>query len=99
MPMKCHNLDIAPSPCGPLKAVAMFSVLLFTVAQLTFADPIDKSQYNLFPPTPCEHMRELSADRPDAAESPITVDAAHLQLETYFFAYTYNDHNSEKVDS
>ena len=97
--MKSHNLDIVLSPCGPPKAVAIFSVLLFTVAQLTFAEPIDKSQHNLFHPTPREHMRELSADRPDATESPITVDVAHLQLEIRFFAYTHNNHNSEEVDS
>lgn len=41
----------------------------------------DKSRYNLFRPTPPELMRELSADRPDKTDSPMTVDAGHVQVE------------------
>lgn len=41
----------------------------------------DKTQYNLFNPTPRELMRELSPDRPDATESPLTVDAGHYAFE------------------
>ena len=47
--------------------------------------PADKWQYNLFNPTPREFMREMSTDRPDTTESPITVDAGHIQLESSFF--------------
>jgi len=47
--------------------------------------PADKSQYNLFNPTPRELMRELSPDRPDATESPITVDAGHFAMEVSLF--------------
>ncbi|MDA0766364.1 MAG: transporter [Verrucomicrobia bacterium] len=32
-------------------------------------------------------LRDLEADRPDATESPVTVDAGHFQLETSFLAY------------
>lgn len=32
-------------------------------------------------------LRELEADRPDATESPVTVDAGHFQIETSFLAY------------
>ena len=32
-------------------------------------------------PLPREELRDLSADRPDTTESPITVDAGHIQLE------------------
>jgi hypothetical protein len=32
-------------------------------------------------------MRELSADRPDATESPYTVDAGHVQIEATLFGY------------
>lgn len=48
----------------------------------------DKSQFNLFHPTPRDLMRELAPDRPDTTESPITVDAGHFQVETSFFDYT-----------
>ena len=33
----------------------------------------DKSRFNLFNPTPEKDLRELSPDRPDQTESPITV--------------------------
>lgn len=41
----------------------------------------DKSQYNLFRPTPRDLMREMSTDRPDQTESANTVDAGHFQVE------------------
>ncbi|WP_154656039.1 transporter [Fortiea contorta] len=50
--------------------------------------PPDKSQYNLFNPTPEALMRELSTDRPDQTESPFTVDAGHFQVEADLFVYT-----------
>jgi hypothetical protein len=55
------------------------------VATLATACPVlaqDKSEYHLFHPVPAEQMRELSTDRPDTTESPITVDAGHFQVET-----------------
>lgn len=47
--------------------------------------PTDKSQYSLLNPTPRALMRELSPDRPDATESPITVDAGHFAMEVSLF--------------
>lgn len=41
----------------------------------------DKSAFTLFDPTPRDQMRPMATDRPDTTESPITVDAGHLQLE------------------
>lgn len=46
-----------------------------------------KSGCSLFRPTPRDLMRPLSTDRPDATESPYTVDAGHLQLEADVAAY------------
>lgn len=42
----------------------------------------NKSAYTLLNPTPVSLMREMSTDRPDTTESPITVDAGHFQIET-----------------
>ncbi len=53
--------------------------------------PPDKSDYNLFNPTPVTLMRELSPDRPDKTESPYTVDTGHFQLEMDFANYTGDD--------
>lgn len=52
---------------------------------------VDKGEFNLFNPTPREYLRDLSADRPDTTESPITVDAGRFQIEASFFDYGRND--------
>lgn len=52
----------------------------------------DKSQYNLFNPTPTDQLRDMSTDRPDKTESPYTVDAGHFQFEMDFVNYT-RDHD------
>ncbi|HEV2295125.1 MAG TPA: transporter [Tepidisphaeraceae bacterium] len=49
---------------------------------------LDKSRYTLFDPTPPALMREMETDRPDITESPHTVDAGHVQVESSFFEYT-----------
>ncbi len=54
----------------------------------------DKSEYTLFNPTPREHWRPMSADRPDVTESPKTVDAGAVQLEMSFFEYFHDSHNT-----
>jgi hypothetical protein len=41
----------------------------------------DKSGYDWLEPVPRELMREMSTDRPDTTESPISVDAGHVQAE------------------
>jgi len=48
----------------------------------------DKSRYTLFDPTPDRLLRDLTTDRPDTTESPFTVDAGHVQIETNLFGYT-----------
>ena len=44
-----------------------------------------KNSYHLFNPTPRHQMREFETDRPDATESPITLDAGHFQYEADLF--------------
>lgn len=65
------------------------------------AQNADKIGYTLFNPSPRELWRPLSADRPDATESPITVDAGAVQLEASFFDYAHDSANgaAEKTDS
>jgi len=47
-----------------------------------------KSGYTLFDPTPDAALRDMSTDRPDKTESPYTVDAGRIQVETDLMAYT-----------
>jgi hypothetical protein len=50
----------------------------------------DKSGFNLVDRTPDDLLRPLSTDRPDTTDTPITVDAGHVQLEMDFLSYTYD---------
>ena len=71
----------------------MLSVLPFATcaASLHAGTPAETWGYTLFNPTPRERMRELSTDRPDTTESPISVDAGHIQIEMSVFDYSRND--------
>jgi hypothetical protein len=51
--------------------------------------PSDKWIYTLFNPVPVDLLRDMDTDRPDKTDSPITIDAGHLQLEAGAFDYTY----------
>lgn len=62
---------------------------------LTSAAADDKSQYLLFNPTPERQMREMTTDRPDTTESPFTVDAGHVQIESNLFAYARSRPNMD----
>jgi hypothetical protein len=83
------------------KKAGFYTLSLFIIAfALAFscnlgfsAEKEDKSKYNLFNPTPRKLLRDLSADRPDVTESPITVDAGRVQLEMSFLDYTIDDWN------
>lgn len=50
----------------------------------------DQSADTFFRPTPDSRLRELATDRPDATESPFTVDAGRVQLEMDFTSTTRN---------
>lgn len=69
---------------SPRRSTGFRLVILAAAAlNLAAAEP-DKSGYTFFNPTPASRLRELTTDRPDATESPFTVDAGHAQLELDF---------------
>jgi hypothetical protein len=51
----------------------------------------DKSQYNLFHPTPENLLRGFSADRPSQSTGPYTVDAGHFYFETSMISYFFDE--------
>jgi len=55
----------------------------------------NKSQYNLFNPTPRNLLREFSTDRPNLATSPLTVDAGHFYIEADIVNYTRKGSDEE----
>ncbi len=64
--------------------MAVVCVVLGNAGQALGAD---KSGYSLFDPTPDRLLRDMTTDRPDTTESPFTVDAGHIQIETNLFGY------------
>lgn len=75
-----------PDARGVLK-VAGTALLLAAPGEALGAD---KSAYSLMNPTPDSLLREMSTDRPDKTESPYTVDAGRVQVETDLVAYTHD---------
>lgn len=58
----------------------------------------DKRGYTLLNPVPGGLLRELTTDRPDVTESPVTVDAGHFQLELSFVEYGRDRNRGVKTD-
>ncbi|NLT70945.1 MAG: transporter [Verrucomicrobiaceae bacterium] len=56
-----------------------------TRAGESLSEPSSSRPYTLFHPTPRQQWRDLSPDRPDTTESPITVDAGAWVVEASFF--------------
>ncbi len=60
------------------------------------ADPPSTTQpapaeiYTLFNPVPENQLRPMDTDRPNQTNTPHTIDAGHLQIETGFFQYNYD---------
>src|SRR2546427_8758063 len=67
---------------------------LWAISSAAFAER-DKSEFNLFNPTPPDLMREFTTDRPDKTESPYTVDAGHVQIEMDLANYSYDRRNPQ----
>ncbi|RYZ98979.1 MAG: transporter, partial [Proteobacteria bacterium] len=76
--------------CAPLLglSLALFSPLAMSA---------DKAAFHLFNPVPSSQMREFNTDRPNKTESPYTVDAGHLQVETDFLTYTKDRDSKEEA--
>jgi Putative MetA-pathway of phenol degradation len=58
---------------------------------------VDRSQYNLFNPTPYGQMRDFMPDRPNVTDGPYTVDPGHWLLEVGLFEYTRDRYNSTRI--
>jgi hypothetical protein len=59
------------------------------------SQPPEKSQFTLFNPTPADQLRGMDTDRPNITNTPHTIDAGHLQIETGVIDYAYfRDHSA-----
>ena len=92
IPRSVFALVFAPTSVVMAQADASPATASLAEAAIADADGLLqlKAAYTLANPTPRELWRPLAADRPDATESPITVDAGAAQVELSFAEYTYN---------
>lgn len=60
-------------------------------------EPLDKSQYNLFDPTPREFWRDFNPSRPGKTDTPFTIDAGSFQIEADVLLYTSDRNNLDEV--
>lgn len=70
-----------------------------TLVVLAAASPTARADgYSLFDPRPRAQLRELSTDRPDTTESPISVDAGHVQIELDLVALGFAPGGASTLD-
>jgi outer membrane putative beta-barrel porin/alpha-amylase len=78
--------------------------ILFVAARSNAGEPdatdaADKGTYNLGNAVPESLMRDLDPDRPDKTNSPHTVDAGHIQIETGLVSYTRHSDAGVRTES
>lgn len=91
-------MRLAALAIGLLAGASALSPPVFAQAQnQDESSPPDRSQYNLFNPTPDDALRPFNTDRPAKATSPYTVDGGRFQLESDLVNYTYDHANATNV--
>jgi Putative MetA-pathway of phenol degradation len=77
-------------------SICLFLILNSTVIMAEEpATAPDKWQYTLVNPVPANELRDMETDRPNIANSPYTIDAGHLQIETGIADYSYVQNSSD----
>jgi hypothetical protein len=93
-----HSLTVARHALGDvmqgarLERLTASAIALLVLAGAAAAQ--DRSQYTLFNPTPDRLLRDLTTDRPDTTETPFSVDAGHVQIETTVFGFSRSPRDS-----
>lgn len=77
-----------------MKRVAVIAISLASGV----AGAADKTGYSWTNPTPNEFLRPMATDRPDATESPTTVDAGRFQVEMSFASHTRDRRHPDYSD-
>lgn len=79
------------------KAFRFFSAV--SIAGLTFfPSGVSAASYSILNPTPDAEMREMSSDRPDITESPISVPAGRWQVELSWLDYSIDDEGGVETE-
>jgi len=59
--------------------------------------PANKWQFTLLNPVPADQLRGMDTDRPNVTNTPHTIDAGHLQIETGLIDYSYDLRRSSGI--
>ena len=72
---------------------------MFVPTTYSADDPasVDKTEFDLFNPTPRRYLRVMTTDSARATQTPYTVDAGHFQVEMTWFGYSSYEDNSGGV--
>lgn len=65
--------------------LALFAAVADAGVPIVRTEPSSVTRHTLFNPTPRDQWRDLSPDRPDTTESPVTVDAGAWVVEASYF--------------
>jgi len=82
----------------------LISLLVMIASGRCLAMPLlpiepDKSGYSLIDPTPDSMLRDFDTDRPDKTNSPHTLDAGRIQIETGVLGYTRNEDSGIRTEN
>ena len=96
--MKTRDIETMHRPA----AAASIALLLLFSSSPSRAESdrplIDKSQYDLFRPVPDDAIRGMDTDRPNVTNTPHTVDAGHVQVETGLYGASHFHERSHGGD-
>lgn len=59
----------------------------------------DKSGFTFLDPTPADQLRSMDTDRPNKTNTPHTIDAGHVQVESGFFDYIHYGNHYQGADA
>jgi hypothetical protein len=78
-------------------ALLYLASLIFGVGTQGQTTTPDKSQFNLFNPTPVDLRRAYNTDRPSKTDSPYTIDAGVFQIETDLANWTLDENKAIRI--
>ncbi len=87
---------VIPTKLGGRAGSGSLAILLLILAARAAPAKECEESHSLSRPTPREMLRPMSTDRPDATESPYTVDAGHAQIELEVLSYLSDRRNPER---
>jgi len=84
-----------------LKPFIVFTAISFGIADSAYADEaaVRPPPDSLFNPVSDNLLTDLASDRPTKLFSPVTVDAAHFQIEIDFANYAYGTYKGVATEN